>query len=178
MEHMHAKKVIPWIVIAIVVVSIGFAFLKQASPNLLENGPVGGGEHSSPTNVLMQKNIAVPEKNFLNVPANIAKPQTVAPAGPGASVDFRSFELKIQNNQFIPDTVIVYQGDVAHISITALDHDYDLTQPDYGTKLLIPKGQTKVDEFQAGTACKYTFFCERCGGLTSKAVGYVIVVPR
>jgi hypothetical protein len=39
------------------------------------------------------------------------------------------------------------------------------------------KGQTKALEFQAVNSGKFTYYCDLCGGLTSKTIGYIIVAP-
>lgn len=124
-----------------------------------------------------QSKTIVPELNSL-APSNVAKPTLVAPASPGAPESLRKFSLKIENNKFSPDTVIVNKGDVIQLSIIALDKNYDFTQPDFGFKKSIPKGQTQEIGFQASAVGKFTFFCSACGGPDKGPIGYIIIVAK
>jgi heme/copper-type cytochrome/quinol oxidase subunit 2 len=139
------------------------------------SGTAAGG---SPTRAAISDNVAVPGKGATDVPANVAKPDVVGPAGPATSASYRGFSIKIEGNQFTPDTVVVRQGDTAHIDVTAVDKDYDFTQPDYGFKVPIPKGATKPIEFGATASGKFTFFCAACGGPAKGPVGYLVVAPK
>ena len=121
--------------------------------------------------------VKVPGSNSL-APPNVAKPTTVVPASPGGSESLRRFSLKIQDDKFSPDTVIVNKGDVIQLSITALDKNYDFTQPDFGFKKSISKGQTQEIGFQASAVGKFTFFCSACGGPDKGPVGYIIIAAK
>ena len=140
----------------------------------LENG---GTESQPGTRTRAPLNAMVPDSNSL-VPSNVAKPTTVAPASPGGSESLRRFSLKIQDDKFSPDTVIVNKGDVIQLSITALDKNYDFTQPDFGFKKSISKGQTQEIGFQASATGKFTFFCNACGGPDKGPIGYIIIVAK
>ena len=112
-----------------------------------------------------------------SVPANVAAPTVVQPVNTkiNTGIQYRAFSLTIANGAFSPDTIIVRSGDVAHITITAADADYDFTQPDYGLRVGISKGQTKVVESQLSTPGKFTFYCGDCGGPDKGPKGYIIV---
>lgn len=109
---------------------------------------------------------------------NVAKPNLVTPASPGSPSNFRRFNLEIKGDKFIPDTVIVNKGDVVDLALTAVDKSYDFTQPDFGLKRSIPKGQTGGLQFGATSAGKFTFFCSACGGPDKGPVGYIIIIER
>ncbi len=175
------------IVIVIVVVVLLSWLLIYRRGGVSPGGNVGGapgqpGQPTTPQGPVTRQPVpsgtAVPGTSTVNLPASVAKPQFVAPAAPNTSANFRSFNITVSNNTFSPNTVIVNVGDTIHLNITAADKDYDFTQPDYGFKVPLPKGQTKVVEFQATAADKYTFFCKSCGGPNSGPVGYVIVVAK
>jgi len=112
------------------------------------------------------------------VSGDVAKPLAVTQAAPGVDSKVRSFTIQINNNQFTPAQVVAYVNDIVHITFTAVDKDYDVTQPDYGFRLVIPKGQTKLLEGQFTSAGKYVFYCASCGGPDQGPVGYLVAVPR
>jgi len=122
------------------------------------------------------KDVKVPEAGE-NVAVDVAIPVSVSKAAPGVSAKLRVFNISAQNDLYSPSTVIIKAGDTVHINFTAVDKTYDITFPDYGMKQIVNKGQTKVLEFQAVTTGKFTYYCALCGGLGSKAIGYVIVAP-
>ena len=88
------------------------------------------------------------------------------------------FSVSVSGNKFSPDTIIVKVGDRARINFTAVDKDYDFTQPDYGFSVPLPKSQKKIVEFQASAEGKFTFYCKSCGGLSKGPVGYLVVVSK
>lgn len=151
---------------------------KQPPGSLQEPLPESEGTQTqSKTRAGAPIDAKVPELNSL-APSNVAKPNLVAPASPGASESIRKFSLKIENDKFSPDTVSVYKGDIIQLSITAVDKNYDFTQPDFGFNKSIPKGQTIDGGFQASAAGKFTFFCSACGGPDKGPVGYIIIVAK
>ena len=120
--------------------------------------PSGGAPVQSKTMAQAPEDVKVPGSNSL-VPSNVAKPSLVAPASPGSSSNLRLFNLKIEGDKFTPDTIIVNKGDVVSLTITAVDKNYDFTQPNLGYKKPIPKGQTGGLQFGATSVGKFTFFC-------------------
>ncbi len=118
----------------------------------------------------------VPEVNEKNVPADVAVPQTVVAAGPNTQSKFRAFVMSVTGDTFMPNTILVREGDTVHIAITATDKNYDFTQPDYGLAASLPKGALKVVEFGALLTGKFQFYCSKCGGPDKGPVGYVTVV--
>lgn len=135
-------------------------------------------EETIPTRMDVPADTVVPEKDSANIPENVAIPEVVVPAAPEAESNFRVFDLMVKGDKFIPDTVAVNVGDTVHINISAADKSYDLVQPDYGFKVVLPKGETKVLEFQATNDGKYVLYCEKCGGPENGPVGYIIVVKK
>lgn len=153
-----------------VVAALGVVFAvarRHSEPN------VPGYSPGAPEN-----NAAVPDPDSANLPSNVAKPQAVAPAGPGGDAKLRSFAISAKGNQFSPNTVIVKVGDTVHLAVAAMDKDYDFTQPDYGFRIPLPKGKAIPIEFQATAAGKFTFYCKSCGGPSKGPVGYLIVAAK
>lgn len=169
-------------VVAAVIVVIFLAwYLGKKSASPISGTPGQGGTAGAPaqsaTRQPVSANVTVPGATS-TVSTDVAKPSVVVQAAPGATANFRSFTIKVSGNAFSPSNVIAYVGDTVHISITAVDKDYDFYQPDYGLSLQLPKGVAKVVEFQVTTPDKYTFYCKSCGGPSSGPVGYVTVVPK
>ena len=131
----------------------------------------------SSTKSAVPKDIKIPEAGEKTSP-EIAAPGIVVPAAPGVSSKFRNFDIKAENNTFIPSTIIVGLEDNVEIKFTAVDKPYDVTFPDYGMKLAVKKGETRTMGFQAVLAGKFTYYCDVCGGLDSKAKGFIIVAGQ
>lgn len=128
----------------------------------------------SPTRAAAPQNVVVPEKGS-NVPANVAVPQTVAVASPNSSGNLRIFNIKVTGDAFIPDTIIVNAGDFPRLLITAVDKNYDFTQPDYGFRSIsIARGTTKTIDMGSTVSGQFTFYCASCGGPARGPVGYLI----
>jgi len=176
---MTKGKIIVIIVAVVVVLVVGVIVLMKRSPQSYL--PSLGGAPAAPkgptTREAPPQNIVVPE-SASTTPKGVAAPTVVAPANVANTASYRSFNLKAENNAFTPNTVIVKQGDTTDINITAVDKDYDFTQPDYGFKEPLPKGQTKKIQFGATAAGKFTFYCASCGGPEKGPVGYIIIAPK
>ncbi|RJP43608.1 hypothetical protein C4587_02935 [Candidatus Parcubacteria bacterium] len=178
MEAMERKTITIIVVVLIVVFAVGVSvFTKRPQ----EGPPAESGGESGPvseTRAPAPENVTVPEKDSSNVPENVAVPGIVAPSAPTSDSSFRSFDIKVEGDKFVPDTVIVKKGDAIRLSITAVDGDYDFSQPDYGVKTSLPRGKAKLVGFSATAEGKYTFFCESCGGPEKGPIGYIVVVPE
>lgn len=122
--------------------------------------------------------LSVPEKNSPDVPADIAKPDVVAPARPGSVSDNRGYEVSIGQGKMTPPTIIVRQNDTIHINFTSLDQAYKVAQPDYGLKATVPAGGSSVMEFSASASGKYSFLCKECAGVNDTTLGYLLVTPQ
>lgn len=144
----------------------------QTDANNLVNQNPAQNPNQSPT-MAKAPDVEVPNASATNLPKNVAKPETVIPSGSAA---IRIFEIKAAGNKFTPDTLIVNNRDTVKIKLTAVDKDYDFTQPDYGLlNYLAKQGQTRTIEFGTSASGKFTFYCETCGGPDKGPVGYLIV---
>ncbi|MEK9173512.1 MAG: hypothetical protein AAB594_03015 [Patescibacteria group bacterium] len=123
-------------------------------------------------------NVVVPEKDTQNLPGNIAKPEVFYELKRRPGTGLRVFSLTIEGDTFKPDTVIVNEFDRVKINLTAVDKDYDFTQPDMGRPMKIPKGTTEFIEFQAQGGKKLTFYCALCGGPEKGPIGNIIIKPK
>ncbi len=135
-------------------------------------------EGTMPTRSEVPAGTVVPDKDSVNTPENVAVPGLVTAAAPQSESKFRSFDIRVEGDKFVPDTVAVNVGDTVHVNLTAADKDYDFVQPDYGFSGALPKGKTKILEFQATSEGKYTLYCAKCGGPEKGPVGYIIVVKK
>lgn len=108
----------------------------------------------------------------------IAVPDTVSPAAPGAVSSFRSFSISGDGGEFIPEKVIVRLGDIVNINFTAVDGDYDIVFPSYNMSQSAQQGQTKILQFQAISEGAFLYYCSSCGGPDSRASGQIIVVAE
>jgi len=167
--------------VVVVILVVGIAVFTKRAPQ--QYGIAANtGQTTAPapkvpvTREAAPQNIVVPDQNTKNVPQNVALPDVVTPSSPTSNL--RSFEIKAQNDEFTPNTVVVKLNDYTRINITAVDKNYDLTQPDYGIKLAIPKGQTKVLELTVSATGKFTFYCASCGGPTTGPIGYLVVANQ
>lgn len=138
----------------------------------------GGTEPQSVTRAEVPSDITVPGAGATNVPDGMAVPKTEVQAAPGVDSKLRAFDISVNRDEFSPSTVAVNVGDTVHINLTAVDKDYDFTQPDYGFNMPLPKGVKKVLEFQVSNEGKFTFYCKSCGGPDKGPVGYIIVVNK
>ena len=144
-------------------------------------GPNGTGsatEGSLATRTPTPQNVVVPDKTSTNVPENIAKPNIQAPANKANSATFRGYAIRAASGAFSPDTIIVKQGDTVHLELTAVDKEYDFTQPDYGFSVAVARGTTKTFQFDATASGKFTLFCKSCGGPSQGPLGTIVVVPK
>ncbi|MEK7076966.1 MAG: cupredoxin domain-containing protein, partial [Patescibacteria group bacterium] len=109
-------------------------------------------------------------------PANVARPDVSIPLGASTDDKLRKFQIQITGGAFAPeDTVVVRKGDSVRLAVTAVDRNYDFTQPDYGFSSPIRKGTSVEFKFAATASGKFTFFCKSCGGPEKGPVGYLIV---
>lgn len=158
----------------------GRALFRPGSESAQERATSGAAPAAkSPTRAPVPAGVVVPGPDTANVTANVAKPTKIEASSPGSPIALVSFgEIKVDRGAFTPQTIAVHQNDALHLTITAVDRDYDFTQPDNGLFMPLPKGQPKRIEFQASQAGKFIFYCRSCGGPDKGPVGYLIVVPR
>lgn len=175
------------IVVAVValIVIIGISVsIKRSGSNL--NSPLGGaGGGNKPSGPVTQEAlpqsavVIVPGANATSAPPGVAVPTNVSPANAAGTSNFRNFNITIDNNKFIPDTINVYTNDQLVLNFTAVDKNYDFTQPNIGANAIpIPKGTTYKLPMQAPPPAKYIFYCKSCGGPDKGPVGYIVIAPR
>ncbi len=122
------------------------------------------------------KKIKVPEKGE-KINGNIGVPQEVFLFSSANESNIRIFELKGMNNELSPKEFRVYQNDLIHIKISALDKDYDFFLEGYHLSTKIKKDETKIIEFQALNPGKFKFYCSLCSSKNNPQ-GEIIIVPR
>jgi heme/copper-type cytochrome/quinol oxidase subunit 2 len=123
--------------------------------------------------------IKVPELNeplSENQKKEIAVPEVVVPAAPGADTKLRSFNISAADNKFTPTKIIANLNDIVHISFTALDKDYSLYFPSYRMSQSAKQGETKILEFQASKSGDFLYYCPTCGGPENGPTGHIIIV--
>lgn len=182
---MNKKQIILIAVAVVVVAALGVGIYYWVGHKTGSTGTTGSttgtGTPSSTTLAPLPSDgasLSVPGQNASSVPAGVAAPSIVAPGGPSGGTSYRAFGITISASAFTPNTVIVNQGDTVHINLTALDDTYDFTQPDMGLSLTVPKGETKLVQFDANTSGKLTFYCKSCGGPLKGPTGYIEVVKK
>lgn len=169
-------------VVLIVVLVVVATTMRRASPGI-KNVPGGGvGEKAATsTRQAAPVNVVVPEVNSSSTtPANVAVPKISTEAARDAAVssNFRKFEMQVRDDVFVPNTVIVNQGDAVEIDITAIDKDYYFTQPEKRYDFLLPKGKSMPLAFTAAGEGNFLFYCSSCGGPEKGPTGHLIVVPK
>jgi heme/copper-type cytochrome/quinol oxidase subunit 2 len=188
---MTNKKITIAIVVIILAAVVGSYLLMKRSPagKKSETGQTGagGGGGTQPAGPVTRETapakigdwvISVPEKNSSNIPENVAKPEVVGVGNPAGTTSYRSFSIKAEGDKFSPDTIVVKEKDTVRLSISAIDKDYDFTQPDYGFKVAVKKGDSKPLQFDATASGKFIFYCAACGGPDKGPIGYLIVTAK
>ena len=84
-------------------------------------------------------------------------------SGPGGEAALRDFEIRAEGGKYFPDKVVVNDGDIITVKLTAVDGDYNIFFPDFGSYLAAKQGETKKTQFQATPFGQYRFHCEACG---------------
>jgi heme/copper-type cytochrome/quinol oxidase subunit 2 len=164
-------------VAAVIVVAVAFYWITGTS--LAPAGsPQSGSGGSATEQPIATSSVAVPGVNATGVAAGVAVPSVVAAGSVTGDTSYRSFNIKESASAFTPSMIIVNEGDTAHINLTASGGKVDFTQPDLGLSLTVPAGATKVVQFDADAAGKFTFYCKSCGGPSKGPVGYIEVVAQ
>jgi heme/copper-type cytochrome/quinol oxidase subunit 2 len=174
------KKMVVYVVAALIVVAVaGALFLAQRAGRLaLPEIQRPGEAPVSPTREEVPPGVEVPELGE-EAAEGVAVPVHVAPASdfPLTDAQSRSFMIVAENNRFSPNQIIVRHMDVVTIDFSAVGRTYDITIPDYGLQRVAADGQTVRLQFQADQVGRFTFYCERCGGLQGGVTGTITVVP-
>lgn len=107
--------------------------------------------------------IKTPELTDKDIPTDIAKPtDVIVLSGPANNVAIRFFEIKGEGGQYIPNKIVVNDNDIVTIKFYAVDADYDLLFPDFGSYLEAKKGEKKQVQFQVAGVGEYIFMCKNC----------------
>ena len=147
-------------------------------PGSSPEGSTGAGGQISPTRAPVNENLVVPDKGSGSVPSNVARPDIQGPGSATGSTDFRGFSMAADGDAFIPNTIIVKQGDTVRIKFRAVGKDYDFTQPDYGFSVSVARGTEQTFQFDATAPGTFTLFCKACGGPAKGPVGSLVVAPK
>lgn len=86
-------------------------------------------------------------------------------------------------SHYVPDRIVVKQGDVVHIHITSLEQTQDATHglaiDGYNVNLSLEPGKTNNVTFVADRAGTFPFYCsEFCSALHLEMTGYLLVQPK
>lgn len=119
--------------------------------------------------------IVTPEKESKGVPSGVAVPQDVIRREEDGGKALRNFSIKGENNTYVPNTIVVNDGDVINISFTAVEKKYNIFFPDFGIYKTVEKGQTQTVNFQATPYGQYTFFCK---DVCSEEVEGILIVNK
>lgn len=175
----NQKKIIVVSLVVLILVVFGAAWIIQEKSKTNDTTPDSDGFI---TRADVPRGTNVPELGDSNLPDNVAPPLNVVEEKILSSEDketqapsLRTFEVTIDEDKFTPDTVIVKKDDRVRIKFIAVDKDYDVSQPDYGLRQVIPKGSFKFLEFRASWDGQFTFFCPSCGGPEKGPEGFLIV---
>lgn len=86
-------------------------------------------------------------------------------------------------SHYVPDGIVVKQGDVVHIHVTSLEQTQDATHglaiDGYNINLSLEPGKTNNVTFVADRAGTFPFYCsEFCSALHLEMTGYLLVQPK
>jgi plastocyanin len=183
MELADKKKVIEIAIAVVVVIALIVVLLvirgnggSPAGGNLPGPESASSSAQASPTRSPAPAVVVVPDAGAKNISSSIAVPQVETAAAPTSDSKYRSFDVIVQNGEFMPSTIDVNQGDEVNLQIGAVGGNYDFTQPDYGFRVPLPNGKNVHFEFGATAPGKFVFYCSVCGGPAKGPVGYLIVV--
>jgi heme/copper-type cytochrome/quinol oxidase subunit 2 len=110
----------------------------------------------------IQQKIATPGTGATGTPPGVAIPTVVQQTGAIAS---RDFNITGAGGKFSPDTIVVNQGDVINLTLSASDGTYNIFFPDFGVTLTAQKGGTATAQFQPSNYGQYQFYCKDvCSG--------------
>jgi plastocyanin len=160
MFRSERSKIILGAILVLLVAILAFAAHRSKQNPTADNSQ--NSDEQMVTRQAAPSNVKVPEKGMSDVPKNVAIPTVTAVAGPGRNERLRLFEVNAQGNAYTPDTIIARKGDTVHLTIHAVDRDYNFTQPDYGFNVAIPKGSTQSIEMSVSAPGTFTFFCSTC----------------
>jgi cytochrome c oxidase subunit 2 len=78
--------------------------------------------------------------------------------------EVKTFEVKVDDYKFIPDTITVNQGDKVVIKAIAIDKDHGIGIKAFNINKDLPKGKWVTFEFTADKEGEFTIHCSKfCG---------------
>lgn len=125
---------------------------RAQNPNTLPT--VEGG-----TRERIQESVETPDAGTTST-EGVAIPRYTTAAGKKGEASFRVFNMEAVGKTFIPETIVVNDGDLIKLEIQAKDGDYDIFFPDFGVYKELPEGKLVSLQFQAAPFGKYAFFCK------------------
>jgi len=186
-NNANTKKIVIIVVILVVIAAVVVLVVLGGNIGSMPGagtgsfGNSGGANSSTPaasvTHLPTPANVVVPDAGAVGT-GGVAVPQVESPAAPGVSAKYRSFNIIVQNGEFIPSTIAVNLGDTVNLQIGAVGGTYDFTQPDLGFNVPLPNGENKKIQFAAMSAGKFVFYCSSCGGPAKGPVGYIVVAGK
>lgn len=185
----HSTRIRTTVAVVVVLIILTF-FLSPLSPfsnplsSLLSGFGQSSDTDSTDSTIQLPESVRVPEPNEKLTDTSIAIPATTRDSNPGSRDKIRSFSLEGKDGGFSVEKIIVYQGDIVRIDMSANDQDYDISFPDLLLRQSLKQGETKRLEFQAQVPGSFVFVCDSCTQQKSKFLttaqskGVLIVVPK
>lgn len=131
----------------------------QGAPEQVKRNPNALPTVEGGTREKILRDVETPDAESTST-EGIAIPRYTTAAGKKGEASFRVFNVEVTNNAFIPETIVVNDGDLIKLEIQAKDGDYDIFFPDFGVYKELPEGKLVTLQFQAAPFGKYSFFCK------------------
>jgi len=110
--------------------------------------------------------------------ATTTKPQAQYDAPGGGGNIFGVYDIGISKTGFSQTNLTVKKGDFVKVKVTGVDGEYDFSIPQYGTYILVKKGETKEVTFIPDTVGTFLFECRDMCPDGNKISGKFIVLPK
>ena len=88
------------------------------------------------------------------------------------------YNITISKNGFSPDQLVVVQGNLLRLQLTAEGGTYDFYIPAFGTYVRIPEGETVQKSINAVVSGTFRIECRDACPVSGKIYGQLIVKPR
>jgi len=91
----------------------------------------------------------------------------------------RVVEVTANDYKFIPDVIVVNEGERVRLDITAVDKEHGISIPAFNVDKVLPKGKTESVTFDADKVGKNGFRCSVFCGIGHAAMkGELVVLAR
>ncbi len=107
--------------------------------------------------------------------------KSVVPASPDSALDTkaRRFDMRVTQDGFEPNEIVVNQWDRVEIDFTAVDGKYDFSIPYLGSYFFpIEQGEKKLFIFTVSASGTFTFECRDYCPFGRTIQGSLVVLPR